>query len=212
MECFVLAAAVTGAAHIYTDYRGPRWATYLFKPATMLIIIGMLWAYPPLDESLRWLITAGLVASLVGDCFLMLPSKPLLPGLSSFLVAHVIYVYAFVQRAELAWSFALGLVLLLLLLWAAALFGVMRKKAGKLLAPGALYIGSLGCMVFFASNIALAELPGSELLLLGALFFLVSDTALAFNRIYQPYRAAQLLILSTYYVAQALIAASVIAQ
>lgn len=211
MEWFALAAAITGAAHIYTDYQGPRIATYIFKPATMLIIIGMLWSYPPLDETLRWLITAGLVASLVGDCFLMLPSKPLLPGLSSFLVAHVIYVYAFAQRAELAWDLALGLVLLLLLLWAASLFAVMRNKAGKLLAPGALYIGSLGCMVFFASNIALAGLPGGELLLAGALFFLVSDSALAFNRIYQPYRVAQLLILSTYYVAQALIAASVIA-
>lgn len=210
MEWFAVAALFTGAAHIYTDYQGPRWATYVFKPGTMLIIIGMLWVYPPIDESLRWLITMGLIASLVGDCFLMLPSKPLLPGLTSFLIAHVIYVYAFAQRAELVWSLVLGVVLLLLIGWAAGLFVFMRHKAGKLLGPGALYIGSLGCMVFYAGNVALNGLVGGNLLLLGALFFLVSDSALAFNRIYQPYRSAQLLILSTYYVAQYLIAASVL--
>lgn len=211
MEWFLLAAVITGAAHIYTDYHGPRGATYLFKPATMLIIIGMLWWYPPVDDHLRLLVSIGLLASLVGDCFLMLPTKPLLPGLSSFLVAHIVYVYAFAQRADLAWSTVLVAVLVLLSAWATALFWFMRDKAGKLLGPGVLYIGSLGCMVFFASNVALNGLAVGGLLLIGALFFLVSDTALAFNRIYQPYRAAQLIILSTYYVAQGFIAASVLA-
>ena len=210
MLWFALAAALTGAAHIVTDYRGPRALTYLFKPGTMLIIIGMLWSYPVVDEPLRWLITLGLLASLVGDCFLMLPTKPLLPGLSSFLLAHIVYVYAFAQRQAVDWVPALMLVAVLLLLWLVGLFGFMRHRAGKLLIPGAFYLGSLACMVFFAANIAFAGLAGGTVLLGGALFFLVSDSALAFNRIYKPYASAQLLILSTYYVAQYLIAASVI--
>ncbi len=62
----------------------------------------------------------------------------------------------------------------------------------------------------FATNIAARELVNVHYLLLGALLFLVSYTALAFNRICQPYRAAQAIILSTYYMAQYFIAASAI--
>lgn len=208
MHWFALAAAITGAAHIYTDYNGPRWATYVFKPGTMLIIIGMLWVMPVLDEPYRWLLTLGLLASLVGDCFLMLPSKPLLPGLSSFLVAHIVYLFAFFSRAELHWNAWLGLASVFLLLWMAGLLLFMRGKMGKLLVAGPVYILALGGMVFFASNNAIQNIAGADWLLIGALLFLVSDTALAFNRLYQPYRAAQFLILSTYYVAQYFIAAS----
>lgn len=210
MHWFALAAALTGAAHIVTDYRGPRALTYLFKPGTMLIIIGMLWSYPVADEPLRWLITLGLLASLVGDCFLMLPTKPLLPGLGSFLLAHIVYVYAFAQRQAIEWEPAIWAVIGLLLGWLAVMFGFMGQRAGKLLIPGAFYLGSLACMVFFAANIAFVGLAGGTVLLVGALFFLASDSALAFNRIYKPYASAQLLILSTYYVAQYLIAASVL--
>lgn len=208
MEWFALAAAFTGAVHIVADYKGPRWATYIFKPATMLIIIGMLWSFPVVDESYRWWLTAGLLASLVGDCFLMLPTKPLLPGLGSFLVAHIIYVIAFASRAPLEWSFWLLLTTTLLLVWLAGMGAFMYNKLGKLLIPGPVYLLALGGMVFFASNIASQGLINGDWLLIGALFFLASDSALAFNRLYQPYKAAQFLILSTYYVAQYFIAAS----
>ena len=211
MEWFALAAAFTGAAHIVTDYKGPRWATYLFKPGTMLIIIAMLWSFPVVDESYRWWLTAGLLASLVGDCFLMLPTKPLLPGLGAFLIAHIIYVIDFASRTSVVWSFWLILTAVLLLVWMAGLGAFMFNKLGKLMIPGPIYIGALGGMVFFTSNAASQGLIGGESLLIGALLFLVSDTALAFNRIYQPYRAAQFLILSTYYPAQFFIAASAIA-
>lgn len=210
MHWFAIAAALTGAAHIYTDYRGPRAATYLFKPATMLLIIGMLWSFPAIDNSYRLWLTAGLLASLVGDCFLMLPSKPLLPGLGSFLIAHVFYVYAFFSRADVQWNFWLSLIGIFLLLWMAGLFYFMKDKLGKLMVAGPVYILALGGMVLFAANNAIQNVAGGDLLLLGALFFLVSDSSLAFNRLYQPYRAAQLLILSSYYVAQYLIAASAI--
>lgn len=208
MEWFALAAAFTGAAHIVTDYKGPRWATYIFKPGTMLIIIAMLWSFPVVDESYRWWLTAGLFASLVGDCFLMLPTKPLLPGLGSFLVAHIIYVVAFATRAPIEWSFWLLLTGIFLVVWLAGMGAFMLNKLGKLLIPGPVYLVALAGMVFFASNVASQELVNGQLLLVGAVFFLVSDSALAFNRIYQPYRAAQFLILSTYYVAQYFIAAS----
>lgn len=210
MEWFAAAAGLTGAAHIVCDYKGPRWATYLLKPGTVLIIIAMLWSYPAVDANYRLLITAGLLASLVGDCFLMLPTKPLLPGLGSFLVAHIIYVIAFASRAPLTWDFWLGLTALLLVAWMACLAAFMFNKLGKLIVAGPIYLLALGGMVLFATNIATQELVNGQYLLLGALLFLVSDTALAFNRIFQPYRAAQAIILSTYYMAQYFIAASAI--
>lgn len=208
MQWFVLAAAFTGAVHILADYKGPRWLTYIAKPATLLLIIAMLWSFPVFDSGYRAWLTAALLASLLGDCFLMLPTKPLLPGLTSFLVAHILYVVAFASRAPLEWSFWLLLAALLLVVWLLGMAAFMFDKLGKLVVAGPLYLLALAAMVLFASNVAAQNLANGQLLLAGSLFFLLSDSALAFNRIYQPYRAAQALILSTYYMAQILIAAS----
>jgi len=55
------------------------------------------------------------------------------------------------------------------------------------------------------------QMPGQKslLALMGALLFVVSDSALALNRFRRPFAAAQLVILSTYYTAQWLIALSI---
>ncbi|MCB0300999.1 MAG: lysoplasmalogenase, partial [Calditrichaeota bacterium] len=45
--------------------------------------------------------------------------------------------------------------------------------------------------------------------MIGAILFVISDTSLAFNRFVKRFRNAQLLILSTYFIAQYLIARSV---
>ena len=73
-----------------------RWLEYIFKPLTLILLI--LWFYIKLPQEkpvLAWLILAGLVFSLLGDIFLVLPGNWFLAGLIAFLIAHIAYVFGF---------------------------------------------------------------------------------------------------------------------
>src|SRR3954469_1473839 len=71
---------------------------YLFKPLTTLLIILLALSRTPIQgEGYKFLIVAGLIFSMCGDIFLMLPSDRFMAGLVSFLVAHLFYITAFAQ-------------------------------------------------------------------------------------------------------------------
>lgn len=216
MTAFVFLVTLSAFAHIFCDYRmvdNPdqmiwRYATYVFKPLTMLLIIAML-LLADVGEA-GYLILAALLFSLLGDIFLMLPKKPLLPGLSAFLVAHILFVIEFFDRAPLLFSWQLAAVGLGIMLWAGVVGFQLIPKLGKLLIPGIVYFAAISLMVFFSANIFLSGVAGGGLLIAGAMLFFASDTSLAYNRFGTPWRSAQLIILSTYFSGQFLITASVL--
>mgnify|MGYP002683835671 CR=1 FL=1 len=89
------AAALCAALTIAAKYRQSKRLEYVCKPlATASILLIALLAEDPLTVRYQALIVLGLAASLAGDVFLMLPDR-FLPGLLSFLVAHLFYVAAF---------------------------------------------------------------------------------------------------------------------
>jgi len=200
--------AISGASHVRAEYRGARRQIYLFKPLTVLCIIAVAIILPgPPDARYRTAILAGLICSIVGDVFLMLPGDRILPGLGSFLLAHLAYLVAFTTGvafgAAPAWLFpyaAIG-VAMLWLLWA---------RLGSLRGPVVVYLGVIVLMAWQAASRA-ATLGSTSAMLaaVGAALFVLSDASLAWNRFYRPFRAAQAAILSTYYAAQLLIAWSV---
>src|SRR5688500_18428478 len=65
---------------------------YDAKPLTMLALIIVAIAVEPLDPQRQAWFVAAAVFSLAGDVFLMLPRDRFIPGLVSFLVAHICYV------------------------------------------------------------------------------------------------------------------------
>src|SRR5690606_29502298 len=65
---------------------------YLAKPAALVALIAVSLTLDPLDSTVRGWMVAGLVFSLGGDVFLMLPERWFVAGLVSFLVGHVAYV------------------------------------------------------------------------------------------------------------------------
>ena len=80
---------------------------WLFKPLTMVIAIVLVAtsAYPisvrgQFDSKSWWLLGAALVGSLAGDAFLMVEGF-FIPGLVSFLLAHIAYIVLF--RQGVAW-------------------------------------------------------------------------------------------------------------
>ena len=100
---------------------GQPWMNLVFKPLTTLLIIAYAWprgADRPLTR--RWVLL-GLALSLCGDVALMWPERGFLPGLVSFLLAHLAYLRAFtrdgVRLAARPLPFVLYGLLAALILW-----------------------------------------------------------------------------------------------
>jgi uncharacterized membrane protein YhhN len=185
-----------------------RWQAYLFKPLTTVLILALAILTPSTDSRYQLAVGVGLVLSLAGDVFLMLPRDRFLPGLVSFLLAHVAYLIAFTRglRYEAAALpfVAYGLV-------GAALFALLWPGLShRLRTPVGVYV----VVITLMAGVALArwlELGGPPPLAaaVGAGFFVVSDALLALDRFRWSFRSAQAAVLGTYWAAQYLIAVSV---
>ena len=184
---------------------------WLFKPLTMVFAL-ILVAFSAYSTSSRGqfnpktllLLAAALAGSLAGDVFLMFQGF-FIPGLVSFLVAHLFYVALFKSgeawfphRGALAATLGIG-VAMYAFLWAGGLPPALR-------APVAAYVLVIALMAAQAIGRAtvLRDAP-SLLVAVGAGFFMLSDSLLATNRFVMPLPMAQVWVLATYYAAQALI-------
>ncbi len=204
----VAIVALSAGLHLWAEYHGPRWQVYLFKPLTTLLVLLIAGLSAGVHgPRYQVAIVLGLACSLLGDVLLMLPGDRFLPGLVSFLVAHLAYLAAFATGvppgAAPAITIPLALVLILLVrfLWAGA---------GRLRLPVLLYAATIFMMVLQALGRALAlSTPGATLAATGATLFMTSDAILAVNRFRRPLPIAQVLIMVSYVAAQTLIALSV---
>jgi uncharacterized membrane protein YhhN len=181
---------------------------FVFKPLTTLLIIAHAWRRGTDTPSVRRFVLAGLWLSLVGDVALLWPQQGFVPGLVAFLIAHVLYIVAFTrehrfaaQPAALA-AYALIAATILALLW-----GTIPPA---LRIPVAAYVLALTLMAAQSAVIGLGaqgdDVRRARGLMIGGALFMASDTVLAVNRFALPVPAAGLWILSTYWVAQWLIA------
>ncbi len=204
------AAAASAALAVLGHYAaGRRTLVYVFKPlATLLILAIALAQAGGVTGPYTGAVALGLVFSLGGDVLLMLPADRFREGLASFLAAHVCYIVAFTSGIGLvsdpfsALAFgALGLVLL------AALWPGLPRR---LRVPVVLYVAVILTMAFQATGRARRLHEASSLLAAsGAVLFVASDALLAWDRFRVPFRLSRAAVLSTYFLAQWLIALSV---
>ncbi len=205
--CVVL-AALSAAAHLWSEYRrGPAWAVYVAKPLTTSLLIAAALLAPSADPAYRALIVAGLICSLSGDVFLMLPKDRFIAGLVSFLAAHVFYSIAFSANASLTAS---AIALIPFLIAAASIMRLLWPHLGRLRLPVIIYVVVLVIMAALAGARALEmQTPLSWAAAAGAALFVFSDATLALNRFRTRFHSAQFVIMTTYVAAQMLIAISV---
>lgn len=197
-------AAASAVLHLVADSRGSRRLPWLFKPLTTSLIGAAAAVMPDADPTYRLLILCGLTFSLAGDVFLLFPQH-FVPGLVSFLVAHVVYIVAFAEGT------ALRPVLLLPYLAASApLLRLLWPNLGRLRIPVILYVAALVGMAWVAASRALTFSTGpATAAAIGAALFVVSDATLALRKFRKPFASVQLIIMTTYVAAQMLIAFSV---
>ncbi|MEO8838697.1 MAG: lysoplasmalogenase [Herbaspirillum sp.] len=185
---------------------------YVFKPLTTILIFGVAWRAVTAVPRYRRMILLGIAFSCCGDIFLMLPPSLLatgfLLGLSSFLIAHLCFLYAFSLDTRL-----LSKPAVLLLLGAIGTVIVAFIWPGlnaDLKAPVVVY---LICLVAMATQAITRQLRwhqyGCALAAVGGVVFMLSDSLLALNKFHAPLVGSGWLILGTYYSALLLIAHSV---
>lgn len=201
-------AAASAALTIWAEHRGTRRAVYVFKPLTTVLILALAAAATqPVSPGYQALVCAGLLFSLAGDVFLMLPKDRFVAGLASFLVAHLLYVAAFAPRPL---RLAAPLVLALLIAYGIVLLRALWPRLGSLRAPVAVYAAALLVMGWQATaRWTVQETTPALLAAAGAALFVVSDSVLAWQRFRQKHAFGQAVVLGTYFAAQWLIASSV---
>lgn len=204
-----LLALISAALCIRAESVGAKRNVYLFKPLTMIcIILIALLAESRASAFYKYMIVAGLVCSLVGDIFLMLPSDRFVSGLLSFLVAHLFYIAAFASGGgarDSAIPYAIPF-----LVYGIIMLRLLFPHLGKMKLPVVVYMLVILVMAWQAlGRWAAGEQAGGAQAFFGALLFTVSDSILAVNRFRGRVEHAQFYILGTYFMAQWLIALSI---
>lgn len=207
MRFLIVAIAVSALFATAADLLGRRREVYVFKPLTTVLICALALTLPvPVSGFYRGAIAAGLLFSLGGDVFLMVPGDRFVAGLVSFLVAHICYIAGF--ASERLWLSPLYGVLLLA--WGGLLLAVLWPRLGRLRAPVTVYAAVLLAMVWSALGQSPPGMPAGRAAFAGAgaVLFAVSDSTLAIERFVGAHRWGQPVVLMTYFAAQVLIALS----
>jgi uncharacterized membrane protein YhhN len=201
----LIAAGVVAIVDWIAVYRRLFRVECVAKPLTLLLLL-IAAATADLGPAHLWIVAA-LACGLVGDTALLFDRPdgsdlPFLCGLGAFLVGHVFYMVGFLRAGQHAGGLLVGAVVVVAVV-ALTLRPVLRgaaRQAGRgFAALVAAYAGALGAMAVLGAGTGLA-LTGC-----GAVLFLVSDVALAWNRFVRELPHGPLLVIVTYHVGQALI-------
>ena len=170
------------------------------KPLLLILLMGHI-----AMENPRPVLFFTAIFALLGDVFLMLPGDSSLYfqlGLGSFLIMQLSYIRLFASQAsEEAWVPAharLPLVGVLIYVFSFLAF-LNPHLAGGMKIPVTLYAFALGSMMYFAIRLR------NQAIVLGAFFFVVSDSVLAFGKFYYSFPGISTVVMSTYIVAQLLL-------
>lgn len=198
----LILAGVAAIGNWISVAQGRPTGTYLFKPLTLVLMIAAVLALDPVSANARTWFVIALALSLAGDVFLMLPTDAFVPGLASFLLAHIAYVVGLNQRSDGRWLLALPVVLIAAVLATRLVRGIRVSGHSELVSPVVAYV--LTILVMVSSALA----SGNALGAVGAGFFMTSDALIGEDRFVQHRRWQPLAIIVTYHLAQALLVVS----
>ena len=153
-------------------------------------------------------LSLALVLSAIGDMFLALGEerRVFVAGLSSFLLAHVVYVAGFFPFLDVPSTEALVLQAACVTA-ALALVARLWPRLGALRLPVLAYFGII--MVMVCGSLSVPE--ASVWLPVGAIIFAVSDSLIAVRKFGRGFAFANELVWATYVVAQFLITGAMLA-
>ena len=198
----LLAVLGIAAAVVYLWGIASDPARLLIKAVPVLALAA--WVTRRSRHPLGRLTAAGLMLAAVGD--VLLDAGRFLPGLGAFLLAHVLYILAFLSvdsRPALARALPFAA-------WGLITFSLLRPGLGTLALPVGAYVVVITIMMWRAA--ARVGIPRAGrvawLGLAGALAFGASDTLIAVTRFLHPIEGGRVPIMLLYWLGQWGIAAS----
>lgn len=183
-------------------------ATLLFRIAKPLPAVALaVWTALLARSRAARVVAFGLVASAAGDALLDIKGA-FIAGMAAFAVAHIAYIFALVREHRRLDP----LVAIPFLLWGAGLFFYVRAGlGGPLVIPVAVYAVILSAMMWRAAARYSMNRTGIALIgLAGAVLFGFSDSIIALRLSGASFTGMSAVILTTYWIGQAGIAASFI--
>lgn len=195
-------AGVAAVADWVTVWRRPahEGAETVLKPLVLVALIVCAVVLDPSDSGQRTWFVLALVLSLAGDVFLLPTVDRFVPGLASFLLAHLAYIVGLTADDG---PVAPTLAVLLVVPVAIRVIGGVRRREPELLVPVVVYI------VVIAAMLAMALRSGDAVAASGALLFATSDSLLALDRFDRHRRWMPTAVMVTYHLAQGLLVLSV---
>lgn len=175
----------------------------IFKLIPMLLII--LYAFrqlPALPASAMRLIVIGLFFCMLGDGFI---AVSFVAGLGAFLVGHVFYLIGFIKMSRMNMTRLAALLPIGLYS-----FFIGRQLIAALQTEGndGLVIPVVAYMVIISLMALTAIMTGNLWATTGSILFVISDSILSWNMFVSAIPYSDVLIMTTYYSAQFLIAGS----
>ncbi|MFK7784341.1 MAG: lysoplasmalogenase [Crocinitomicaceae bacterium] len=204
---FVLIIVASGGLAIYFRHKKNEVGYAVMKPLTTILIICLAFLMNVgRDSEYGWTVIIGLIFSLIGDA-LLLKDRWFVQGLLAFLLAHIVFVYAFSSL----FGFNTNLVLLAVLVLVGSIyFRFLLPHLKSYTIPVALYFLVILVMDWQAIGLSFSSDESIFYALgLSSILFSFSDGVLAYNKFVRELKFAGFLILTSYWVAIFIISVSI---
>jgi uncharacterized membrane protein YhhN len=155
------------------------------------------------------IVMTALIFSWIGDVILLFADKGeiyFILGLVAFLISHLFYIVLFNKQTiikSISNKLSFGAGIGLILIYFSVMIGTLGPKLGSLTLPVVIYAVVISTMLYYAlkGSYQWNSIPYNSVLI-GAVFFISSDSILAFNKFYHPIPQASFSIMITYLLAQ----------
>lgn len=193
-----IAVLICGALAVFGVETNHLVLTIIFKPLTTILLFAVVGRPRSLFAKL---VAAGIGLSLLGDVALLKEGQAaFVVGLAGFLLAHLLYVAAFVRVGRLS-PLVAKVAAVMVLLTGVLLWTILPGAAGVRI-PTVIYATAITTMVISAVSTRRAALPGAAFVMAGAILFYVSDSSLALDKFYRPIPHVSLLTMGVYWLGQ----------
>ncbi|MDI6770615.1 MAG: lysoplasmalogenase [Anaerolineales bacterium] len=202
-----------------TIWRKWKILEYIAKPLTLVTLTVGFALVTRLEGIALWF-GLGLLLSLAGDIFLMLPREQFIAGLVAFLLAHVAYIIGLTAGMTALPTLWAGMLIIVLGVGLTRVMkpiigGLKAKGLTRLVMPVQVYGLVITAMLFTAMlTVYRVEWNASAAALVsaGAFLFYLSDIILAWHRFVNPIKNGRVMNMVTYHLGQMLLATGVIFQ
>jgi len=195
------------------EYKNNRRVVYFAKPAVMVFLFSWLYLYSGLNGPLIYF-GIGIIFSLGGDVFLMLPNMDrwFLPALVLFLLAHVLYTvglnFVIPPLNVFGVFLAISIALFVAQIYRRLSTGLHAKGLERLRIPVLVYSIVISLMWLSALQTIFDvnwKTNASLLVSIGATLFVASDIVLAWFKFVGPIKYGRMINLSCYHLGQILL-------